>query len=287
MVEANEEDDDDAPPKKKRKQLTLNDPCHVWRISKYTEKPTESEEDDLPVELGGRLAQFTPGAWLNAMVGLPLVKKSLPSSKMIQESAKTCGEALTFPQYNKPGNDLEQYMSQVWEMAQAAVQTDIWCTTPFRIQQRLAPELPAQEFATIRKRIYDTVILGKDSHVNEEEDDTPVAMGSQLHESEKYKKCPNCGNMDQSLFALDQKNGDIIFCGNTMMYCHCWVTLLLEEDSLIFQTKRTSKVPPDEKTQLDTSNYFPLKWFLIQIYLTLKMNTLLTFILNSKLNLVG
>ncbi|GAX14160.1 hypothetical protein FisN_8Hh001 [Fistulifera solaris] len=214
------EDDDDAPPAKRRKQMFLDDPCHVWWISKYTEKPAEPEEneDDLPAELGGRLAQFTPGAWLNAMAAAPVVRKSHPSSKLVQEGATASGVSLALPS-NRPA-EIEKYMSEIWEVAQgiyrlvqATVQKDIWRTTPYRIQQRLAPEVPAQEFASIRKRIYDTVILGKGLHVNDEEDDTAVAIGSQVHESEKYKKCPNCGNMDQSSFALDQKNGDII-CSN-------------------------------------------------------------------------
>ena len=107
------------------------------------------------------------------------------------------------------------------------VQTDILRTTPRRIQQLLASELTVAEFQSVRKRVYDTVILGKGMHVddnnnvnNNDEDDTsaPTTAQTALHDMDKFKRCPTCGNNDQSDFVLDRRNGDVIceHCGTVV-----------------------------------------------------------------------
>ena len=128
------------------------------------------------------------------------------------------------------------------------MQTESLHTTPHRIQLLLAPELTVAEFASIRKRVYDTVILGKGVHVQDavDEEDLPVVpttveSAARLHNFEKFKKCGACGyasirsillfvskyhsltlflcffhycfhhsNNEQADFVFDRKDGDII-----------------------------------------------------------------------------
>ena len=73
----------------------------------------------------------------------------------------------------------------------------------------LAPDLTPHEFRSIRRRIYDTVVLGR-GLAQPEGNDIPTAAVAGVHDIEKFKKCKVCGNNDQSLFVLDRKNGDVI-----------------------------------------------------------------------------
>ena len=236
-------DDDDnnnnnEPVRKRRKKVQLEDPFHVWWITKYNQKPNDDDGDgddddyeDLPATLGGRLSQLSPGALLNGLVGKRVVHKAHPNEVAVVASAVQQALAVP-PQYAAAAaattTTTATYASFMWQLAQdvhrslqAAVANDIWRTTPARIQERLAPEVTRSEFAAIRKRVYETVILGKGLHNlgndddDGEDDDDRVAAAAPVpvHDAEKFKKCPNCGNADQSNFALDRKNGDII-CSN-------------------------------------------------------------------------
>jgi len=214
----NEDDEEvyERSAKRRRKRQKLEDPYLVWWISKYTQKPEkkrdnededdEDEANDLPITLGARLAQLSPGGWFNAMACVEggVVRKAQPVLAIVQDNAAKYAGVLIVPDSTKT---YEQYVTELWETAsavsrlvQAAIERDIWRTTPYRIQQRLAPDLSAQEFSSIRKRVYETVILGKGLHVNDEDerDELPVASKSAEHDVEKYKKCSGCGNIDQS-----------------------------------------------------------------------------------------
>lgn len=97
---------------------------------------------------------------------------------------------------------------------QTQIETDVLITTPVRIKEMLAADLSSAEFKSIRKRVYDTVILGKGLS-QPEGIDIPTAAANSLgvHVLEKFKKCASCGATDQSVFVLDRKNGDVI-CSN-------------------------------------------------------------------------
>ena len=94
---------------------------------------------------------------------------------------------------------------------------DILQTTPRRIADLLCPEISNDELRSIRRRVYDTVVLGmgtnSSAHAASLEDDAkeiPVAANKSKHEIEQWKKCNTCGNNDQASFILDRKNGDLI-----------------------------------------------------------------------------
>lgn len=98
----------------------------------------------------------------------------------------------------------------------AKIEIDMLESTPSRIVEMLCPDLGLNEVSAIRKRIYATVMLGKGTGSSaqaaalEGEEDVPVAAKIAQHDSEKFKKCKNCGNNDQASFVLDRKNGDLI-----------------------------------------------------------------------------
>ena len=94
---------------------------------------------------------------------------------------------------------------------------DILATTPRRIADLLCPEISDSELKSIRRRVYDTVVLGLGTNssahaasLEDESKETPVAARQVAHEVEQWKKCTTCGNNDQSSFVLDPKQGDLI-----------------------------------------------------------------------------
>ena len=94
---------------------------------------------------------------------------------------------------------------------------DILATTPRRIADLLCPEISDSELKSIRRRVYDTVVLGLGTNssahaasLEDESKETPVAARQVAYEVEQWKKCTTCGNNDQSSFVLDPKQGDLI-----------------------------------------------------------------------------
>lgn len=98
----------------------------------------------------------------------------------------------------------------------ARVEMDMLNSTPSRIVEMLCPEMTMTDVENVRKRIYNTVIMGKGTHSSaaaaalEGEEDVPVAAKVAQHDLDKFKKCATCNNNDQSAFVLDRKNGDLI-----------------------------------------------------------------------------
>lgn len=237
VIPIRQEDDEEGEgrPKKRRRRksrFVLQDPFHVWWISKYHQRPAadqiEEDEDDVdeitPV-MGGKLAQLSPGAWFNALAGVNggIVRTSHPTLPTIREEITKLGSSFTSPVSTIPTPQL--YAATLWGVAcgihrlvQSQVNTEIWRSTPVRIQQRLAFDLTDSEFASIRHRVYETVIMGRGLHTDDALSDpnsqlATATISDAVHDTERNHKCPNCGNVDQSSFALDRKNGDII-CSN-------------------------------------------------------------------------
>jgi len=91
---------------------------------------------------------------------------------------------------------------------------DILATTPRRIADLLCPEISDSELKAIRRRVYDTVVLGLGTNASAnaaslEKDDNEIPVAAK-QEVETFQKCNTCGNNDQASFILDRKNGDLI-----------------------------------------------------------------------------
>ena len=91
---------------------------------------------------------------------------------------------------------------------------DILATTPRRIADLLCPEISDAELKAIRRRVYDTVVLGLGTNASAHaaslesaDSEIPVAAKKEV---EQFHKCNTCGNNVQALFILDRKNGDLI-----------------------------------------------------------------------------
>jgi transcription initiation factor TFIIIB Brf1 subunit/transcription initiation factor TFIIB len=161
---------------------------------------------DIPDVLGGKLSQLCVGGLLNALSGVPggLVTAINPS--------KVPGDTVPSAD-NLSGARLLLAAIQWHRSIQVQVRADILVTTPIRIQEMLARDLEPAEFISIRKRVYETVILGKGLNAgvaDSELDNIPTAPAHAVHDIERFKKCSSCGNNDQSSFVLDRKNGDVI-----------------------------------------------------------------------------
>jgi hypothetical protein len=199
---------------KKRQLYAVEDPFNVYRHT--IRRPEDDDDDDprmiedeaareLKTTFGGKLSQMTVSGLINGMSGqlngVVATKKLQVIPGVSTDSIPTAkGASLA---------QLKQLAHIIHQSVQTRIEADVLATTPIRIQEMLAPDLSPPEFKAIRKRIYDTVILGKGLS-QQEEVDIPTAANTSVHVLEKFKKCSSCGNVDQALFVLDRKNGDVI-----------------------------------------------------------------------------
>lgn len=168
----------------------------------------EDAAKELKTTTGGKLTQLVVSGLVNGIAGV--------QGGLVQDRVWTINPAVANTQQittaaNASFHQLKQVANSLHQTIQTRMETDVLITTPMRIQEMLAADLLPHEFKSIRKRIYETVILGKGiGKPTLEGEDLPTASSTGVHEIEKFKKCKSCGNNDQSLFVLDRKNGDVI-----------------------------------------------------------------------------
>lgn len=201
---------------KTKLNYTLVDP---FNLMIHTIKQPDADDDvsyedlveeaakDLKTSMGGKLSQLSLSGITNAIAGVQggviLDKKWNINNTVTQDKIPTAANA-SLPQVKQVATALHQAI-------QTRLEADVLVTTPIRIQEMLTNDLLPHEFKAIRKRVYDTVILGKGlAKPTIEGEDLPTGASQGVHEIEKFKKCKSCGNNDQSLFVLDRKNGDVI-----------------------------------------------------------------------------
>ena len=226
-------------PKKPKEKYSIVDPYNLFIHT--IRKPDEDDEDDddvvdpvdpiddaareLKSTTGGKLSQLTVSGLINGMAG---VQGGLVANKQLDinydNPSTTNSSQADFKKLvtekgipslqNATLSQLKLLATALHQGIQTRIETDVLITTPLRIQEMLAPDLLQSEFKAIRRRVYDTVILGKGMGKMEQEGaDLPTAASGGVHDVEKFKKCKSCGNNDQALFVLDRKNGDVI-CSN-------------------------------------------------------------------------
>lgn len=161
---------------------------------------------------GSILARLSIGGLINALAGHVGGIVDVNTAKALHNldgnaPVPTAGNAtLTF---------LQNKAISLSHIISARLQVDMMESTPDRIRDMLCPEVTMEEIYRIRKRIYETVLLGRgtggsDRAASLERDDLPVAARVALHDIDKFQKCKVCGNNNQSNFVLDKKNGDLI-----------------------------------------------------------------------------
>ncbi|CAB9500955.1 Transcription initiation factor IIB [Seminavis robusta] len=220
-----------GPPAKKRAKkdrllgYKLHDPCKIWIHIKEFESMDDNNNNNkdpdgkknnqkmillpeaVPTVMGAKLAELSVAGIINgfASVNGGFVDKHLKPVGATEIELSSVGKCTVV--------QLKSWAVTLHQSVQNRLEKDVLDTTPQRIASMMCPDLSLSEFKAVRRRIYDTVILGKGLKV-EEVQDIPVATTSQsVHDIEKFKKCKVCGNNDQSSFILDRKNGDVI-CSN-------------------------------------------------------------------------
>jgi hypothetical protein len=168
--------------------------------------PYQEAASELETSIGGKLAQLSLSGVMNGMAGVhdgvTINKQCHAKEGMNKDTLIETAENISFGKLKVVATALHQAI-------QACVEADVLVTTPLRIQEMLAGDLQPNEFKAIRKRVYDTVILGKGlAQANPDDADLPTATSAS--NGKKSKKCKTCGNNDQSNFKMDMGNGDII-----------------------------------------------------------------------------
>lgn len=171
----------------------------------------EEAAKELKKSSGGKLSQLLLSGIVNSMAG---VQGGLVQDRIWTVSPSVANADQIPTAANASLQQLKQVANALHLAIQTRMETDVLVTTPIRIQEMLASDLQPAEFKSVRRRIYETVILGKGvGRPTIEGEDLPTGKSSGVHEIEKFKRCKSCGNNDQSLFVLDRKNGDVI-CSN-------------------------------------------------------------------------
>jgi len=166
---------------------------------------------------GAILSRLTIGGLINALVGkvggIVNPVNASPLNPKLDVIAISNEFDITLTQLkNVQAKQLDSIIS-------AKVEMDMLNSIPSRIVDILCPEVNMSEIMAIRKRIYNTVVLGRGTNASasavasEGTDNMPVAARAGLHDIDKFKMCKICKNKDQFSFVLDRRNGDLI-CSN-------------------------------------------------------------------------
>jgi hypothetical protein len=130
----------------------LSDPHQVWI--------GQPENQELPETFGAIVVQLTQKGFVNALAS---------SSDVDAQQVTKMATALH-------------------RVVQTKMERDFLETTPERIREMLCGDVLPAEFRAIRRRVYDTVILGKGINTSQiEDEDLPVAARATLHDIEKVR----------------------------------------------------------------------------------------------------
>ena len=179
----------EQPTKKTKKQkekiigYKLHDPYKIWIHTKEFEsmENTIILPDPISTTIGGKLSELSVAGIVNgfAAVSGGFVDRYLQpmAAKQFTCSAGEC----TLAQVLSWAHALHQSV-------QTRVQKDVLDATPQRIADMLCPDLTAAEFRAVRKRVYDTVVLGKGLRLEDGTDEIPVASSNAVvHDIEKVR----------------------------------------------------------------------------------------------------
>ncbi|CAB9524152.1 expressed unknown protein [Seminavis robusta] len=198
-----------APKDNSKHTLALQDPYRIWYEAGSEWEPLSHH---LPSCMGEKLVSLSPAGLINGLAGVEggLVECNLTRRVPFEEAealAKGAG-GVTFM-------DLQEIASVLHQAIQTQRQIDQLKATPTKIQNMVSPNLEVSQLKNIRARVRNTVVaVGRSNNSNEVVDPNhPVALPKAkncIPEEERDYKCVVCDNINQSLFVLDRKNGDVI-----------------------------------------------------------------------------
>lgn len=181
---------DGAPAKKRGKKdrligFKLHDPYRVWIHIKEYEAVDDAVllPEAIPSTAGGKLAELSVPGIANGFAHIPggLMDRHL---KALDPKVKD----IPTPVGPVPLMKLRVWAMNLHESVKSRLEKDVLDTTPQRIAHMLCPDLSPTEFKAVRKRIYDTVVLGKGLKVEDTTEDIPVASNAQsVHDIEKVR----------------------------------------------------------------------------------------------------
>jgi len=176
----------------------LQDPYRIWL---HINEGATIAPVDFPVTTGEKLSHLSVPGLINGLVG---------SQGGIVDST---GALLNV---DREESVLQKCRLSVEEVAglaivlrrsvQTELQLDQLRETPKRILNMLCPSSDPAKFETVRRRVHDTVVLGRGRKSEERQELPAIAIVAQVHvpDSEKFWKCRLCSNTDQGTFVLDR-----------------------------------------------------------------------------------
>lgn len=138
---------------------------------------------------GAILTRISLGGLVNAMSGAVggVVHVNNCEAMNSSQPSITTAQNQTIPQLKNFATDLSRSIKARLEM-------DMMDSTPSRIVEMLCPEVSPDEMRSIRRRIYDTVVLGKGTNSSanaaalERDEDLPVAARVSMHDIDKVSE---------------------------------------------------------------------------------------------------
>lgn len=137
--------------------------------------------EPIPTTIGGKLSELSVAGVINgfATVGGGFVDRYLDP---------VAATEFPTPSGNCNLSQVKPWAHSLHQSIQTRLEKDVLDTTPQRIAYMMCPDLTAAEFKAVRKRVYDTVVLGKGLKVDDATDDIPVASGNaNVHDIEKVR----------------------------------------------------------------------------------------------------
>lgn len=157
--------------------------------------PSIAQGKDISYLPGAIISRLTLGGLINGLAGhLTGVVDVCSSIPILPELSRDKNTPIPTAA-NQSLHQLENiYAKALHHSIHARLEMDVLNSTPGRIVDMLCPEVSMQEIQTIRKRIYDTVVLGKGTHSSatvaslEGTEDLPLAAKVGVSDIEKVRR---------------------------------------------------------------------------------------------------
>ena len=169
----------------------------------------ETLTDPIPESVGRKLTMLTLAGLMNGLSGTQGGVVDAKSQQIdVDGNSSVQGQGSATATVAQ----IRAIATRLYFLVRTRMELDQIKALPHHIQLMLSPDLESAQFQSIRRRVRNTVVLGKglDKPTAQESVVPLVVSLRQIPSIEKDMKCKLCGNLEQSSFVLDRKNGDII-----------------------------------------------------------------------------